>query len=122
MYWTNKAYRYGRIFHPQILLHEIIANLIMWRITSRNEQQHGWDKYPEIDDSAQSCPENPGGSLVLHYKNTEAGKQIKKDTELRILPVGDSITVGFLSDQKGGDGDGYRRQLKNDLSSTYRFI
>lgn len=53
---------------------------------------------------------------VLHFGNAPAGKQIAGGRELRILPVGDSITVGYLSDQ-GGDGDGYRRKLRDDLSS-----
>lgn len=33
-------------------------------------------------------------------------------TKLRILPVGDSITVGWLGD----DHNGYRKQLRSDLS------
>ena len=40
---------------------------------------------------------------------------IKSETELRILGVGDSITVGFLSERDGGDGNGYRFQLQRDL-------
>lgn len=56
---------------------------------------------------------------VLHYKNTTPGEQVAGGTELRILPVGDSITVGYNSDRNGGDGDGYRRQLRYDLSSKY---
>lgn len=53
----------------------------------------------------------------LTFKNTPPGKAIKPGTELRILPVGDSITCGFLSDLDGGDGNGYRLQLREDLSS-----
>lgn len=53
----------------------------------------------------------------LIFKNTPPGKAIKPGTELRILPVGDSITYGFLSGQDGGDGDGYRLRLREDLSS-----
>ncbi|OAA72425.1 lipolytic protein G-D-S-L family [Cordyceps fumosorosea ARSEF 2679] len=52
--------------------------------------------------------------MALQFRGTPAGKQIANGVKLRILPVGDSITVGFLSDV-GGDGDGYRRQLRNDL-------
>jgi hypothetical protein len=65
----------------------------------------------------------PGGGgtdgEVLEYKNTSPGQEIASGTELRILTVGDSITVGFLSDQDGGDGNGYRLELLNDLSSKY---
>ncbi|EYB22343.1 hypothetical protein FG05_13219 [Fusarium graminearum] len=62
------------------------------------------------------CPIKPTGNIVLKYKVTEPGEAVKKGTELRILPVGDSITVGYLSDRQGGDGNGYRGQLKKDLS------
>lgn len=50
--------------------------------------------------------------LPLQYGNAPAGQPVKPGTTLRILPVGDSITVGHLS----SDGNGYREKLKNDLS------
>lgn len=53
----------------------------------------------------------------LTFKSTPPGKAIKPGTELRILPVGDSITYGFPSDLDGGDGNGYRLRLREDLSS-----
>jgi hypothetical protein len=56
-------------------------------------------------------PIKPVDQLVLRYKHTQPSRQVQEDTELRILPIGDSITVGFLSDTHGGDGDGCRRQL-----------
>ncbi|EGX89576.1 lipolytic protein G-D-S-L family [Cordyceps militaris CM01] len=59
----------------------------------------------------------PDTSIVLHFKGTPAGNQIENGRELRILPVGDSITVGYGSDE-GGDGDGYRRKLRDDLSGN----
>ena len=40
------------------------------------------------------------------------GVAVKTGTELRILPVGDSITVGF----EDPNGDGYRFELLTDLS------
>ncbi|KAH8710509.1 putative endoglucanase X [Beauveria bassiana] len=52
---------------------------------------------------------------VMDFRNTPPGRKIESGVELRILPVGDSITVGFGS-EFGGDGDGYRRQLRDDLS------
>lgn len=57
------------------------------------------------------APANP-----LKLVNTAPGKPIKPGTELRILPIGDSITYGFLSDQGGGDGNGYRLRLRQLLS------
>ncbi|GKT42915.1 multidomain esterase [Colletotrichum spaethianum] len=51
---------------------------------------------------------------VLEYKSTPPGQVIKAGVKLRILPVGDSITVGFLS----SDGNGYRLELDEDLSAN----
>ncbi|UPK97767.1 hypothetical protein LCI18_008702 [Fusarium solani-melongenae] len=53
---------------------------------------------------------------VLNYTATEPGRPVKPGTKLRILCAGDSITSGLKSEQDGGDGDGYRRQLQKDLS------
>ncbi|KAJ0325561.1 hypothetical protein COL5a_007372 [Colletotrichum fioriniae] len=50
----------------------------------------------------------------LEYKATPAGQVIKDGVKLRILPVGDSITVGYLS----SDGNGYRLKLDEDLSAN----
>lgn len=57
---------------------------------------------------------NPSEKLDL-----VVGKAIKPGTELRILCAGDSITLGTLSDTGGGDGNGYRLQLRDDLSSEF---
>ncbi|KAH6949082.1 SGNH hydrolase-type esterase domain-containing protein, partial [Fusarium avenaceum] len=108
---------YGRVFHPQILLHELIANLVLFHVSNRRMQENDLEPEPLLDTSVASCPINPSdGKTVLKYKKVEAGEAVKKGTKLRILPVGDSITVGYLSDRKGGDGNGYRGQLKKDLS------
>ncbi|KEY72378.1 hypothetical protein S7711_01052 [Stachybotrys chartarum IBT 7711] len=67
--------------------------------------------------SAAPIARAPGNmTSVLRYREVEAGEAVKSGTKLRLLPVGDSITVGFLSDSDGGDGDGYRRRLEDDLS------
>ncbi|TID06709.1 putative endoglucanase X [Colletotrichum higginsianum] len=50
----------------------------------------------------------------LEYSSTPAGQVIKDGVKLRILPVGDSITVGFLS----SDGNGYRLKLDENLSAN----
>ncbi|TLD18180.1 hypothetical protein PspLS_10484 [Pyricularia sp. CBS 133598] len=57
------------------------------------------------------------GRSILRYRGTSPGQAVKPGTDLRILCAGDSITVGFLSDQNGGDGNGYREQLRENLSS-----
>ncbi|TDZ33051.1 Multidomain esterase [Colletotrichum spinosum] len=53
-------------------------------------------------------------SDALEYTGARAGQVIKENVKLRILPVGDSITVGFLS----SDGNGYRQKLQKDLSAN----
>ncbi|KAG5808825.1 hypothetical protein H9Q71_006708 [Fusarium xylarioides] len=107
---------YGRVFHPQILLHELIANLVLFEVSNCRMEENDMTPEPLLDTSVAQCPINPSGNIILKYKETEPGEAVKKGTELRILPVGDSITVGYLSDRKGGDGNGYRGQLKKDLS------
>ncbi|TIC96910.1 hypothetical protein CH35J_007763 [Colletotrichum higginsianum] len=62
-----------------------------------------------------------GDKLTL--KGVAPGQAVKPGTKLRILGVGDSITVGFLSERDGGDGNGYRLKLQQDLSSqTIQYI
>ncbi|TLS26370.1 hypothetical protein PpBr36_04916 [Pyricularia pennisetigena] len=56
------------------------------------------------------------GRSILRYRGASPGQPVKPGTDLRILCAGDSITVGFLSNQNGGDGNGYRQQLRNNLS------
>ncbi|CCF38733.1 carbohydrate esterase family 3 [Colletotrichum higginsianum] len=53
----------------------------------------------------------------MTLKGVAPGQAVKPGTKLRILGVGDSITVGFLSERDGGDGNGYRLKLQQDLSS-----
>ncbi|KAF6821435.1 bkrf1 encodes ebna-1 protein [Colletotrichum musicola] len=52
----------------------------------------------------------------LKFRAAKPGRAVKPGTILRILGVGDSITVGFLSDLEGGDGNGYRFSLRQNLS------
>ncbi|KAJ0274680.1 hypothetical protein CBS470a_011656 [Colletotrichum nupharicola] len=51
---------------------------------------------------------------ALNYTGAAAGQVIKDGVELRILPVGDSVTVGYLST----DGNGYRLKLQENLSAN----
>lgn len=53
-------------------------------------------------------------SLPLEYTSAPTGEVVKENTELRILCVGDSITVGDGS----SDWNGYRGELKALLSGT----
>ncbi|KAJ4415694.1 hypothetical protein N0V82_007187 [Gnomoniopsis sp. IMI 355080] len=107
---------YGRVFPPQILGHQIISNLVIYDMVNHNEMAHGLSSVPEMLE-INSCPYFPGDPDVLSYTGVDPGGAVKPGTELRIPCVGDSITVGFLSGQDGGDGNGYRLQLRNDLST-----
>jgi hypothetical protein len=57
--------------------------------------------------------EIPEENNFLSFKGTPPGEVVQDGVKLRILPVGDSITVGF---GKGTDGNGYRKRLGEDLS------
>lgn len=48
----------------------------------------------------------------VSFKGTPPGKVVQDGVKLRILSVGDSITVGF---GRGTDGNGYRKRLGHDL-------
>lgn len=52
------TYRYGRVFHPQVLLHEIIANLVLFEMSNDRETAAGFEELPR-DFSWDSCPYNP---------------------------------------------------------------
>ncbi|RSL89119.1 hypothetical protein CDV31_015944 [Fusarium ambrosium] len=60
-----------------------------------------------------SC-RSAGGKEILQYQKTQPGRAIKDGVKLRILCVGDSITAGFGDT----DGNGYRQQLRKDLSKN----
>ncbi|KAH7131681.1 SGNH hydrolase-type esterase domain-containing protein [Dactylonectria estremocensis] len=53
---------------------------------------------------------------LLTRTSVSPGKAVKPGTKLRILCVGDSITAGLLSGENGSNGNGYRLQLRDDLS------
>jgi hypothetical protein len=56
------------------------------------------------------------GHEVLYRSGFPGGIDMAGGADLRILTVGDSITAGFLSRDDGGDGNGYRKKLKDNLS------
>lgn len=51
-------------------------------------------------------------ALPMQFGNAAPGIKVGGGVKLRILPVGDSITVGWLGD----DHNGYRETLRLDLS------
>ncbi|KAK1983951.1 GDSL-like Lipase/Acylhydrolase [Colletotrichum cereale] len=68
-------------------------------------------RFPVVCTAALFGPLALAAGDVLEYKSTPPGQVIKEGVKLRILPVGDSITVGFAS----SDGNGYRLKLADDL-------
>ncbi|EXA38473.1 hypothetical protein NW761_007141 [Fusarium oxysporum] len=51
----------------------------------------------------------------LSFKSIPPGEVVQDGVKLRVLSVGDSITVGY---GKGTDGNGYRKRLGKDLSGN----
>ncbi|KAI9372873.1 fibronectin type III domain protein [Aspergillus egyptiacus] len=62
---------YGRVFHPQILLHQLIASLVVYEMTNKNEVDNGYPSIPETLE-VDSCPYVPGGG----GSNAGNGQQI----------------------------------------------
>ncbi|KAL8942560.1 MAG: hypothetical protein Q9216_001604 [Gyalolechia sp. 2 TL-2023] len=69
-----------------------------------------------------------GKDLTGRFKRSSClpnGKcvEVASGTELRILPLGDSITYGYQPRDDGNHGNGYRLQLQNALSgSKFLFV
>nr|UMZ45332.1 hypothetical protein [Paramyrothecium sp.] len=112
---------YGRVFHPHLLLHYFIANAVFFHVTNRRREENGFRAIPwEGDSSGGTCTIRPDeeGRSVLTPKAIKPGEAVKNGAKLRILPVGDSITVGWGSERLGGHGNGYRGHLKDNLSGN----
>ncbi|KAL2859377.1 SGNH hydrolase-type esterase domain-containing protein [Aspergillus pseudodeflectus] len=54
---------YGRVFHPQILGHQIIANLVLYHMTNDNAKRNAKPEAPETL-SLQTCPLIPAPAPV----------------------------------------------------------
>lgn len=46
---------YGRVFHPQILLHRIISNMVIWQMLNVLQKKNGAQGFPQTL-SIDSCP------------------------------------------------------------------
>ncbi|PYI01923.1 fibronectin type III domain protein [Aspergillus sclerotiicarbonarius CBS 121057] len=68
---------YGRVFHPQILLHELIAELVIYEMVNWNEQDNGYPAIPE-QFTFDSCPYYPptGSNATNGTNGTADGQQI----------------------------------------------
>ncbi|KAM0542975.1 hypothetical protein ACHAPJ_012532 [Fusarium lateritium] len=99
---------YGRVFHPQILLHQIISNLVMWHMMDVNAVSNGHQALPEELPAPDSCPIGYDGG----NQNTPApGDSDAPDFYARILPLGASIVWGVGS----SNGNGFRKPLRDGL-------
>ncbi|KAI8718199.1 SGNH-hydro domain-containing protein [Fusarium sp. LHS14.1] len=108
---------YARTFHPQILLHQVIANRIIFDMMSQNNKVNGYGELPRVTEMG-SCRADSGPTTYLTHQGAKTGELIQKGVKLRILPVGDSITYGRHEAGDGGDGNGYRGRLKEHLTQN----
>jgi lysophospholipase L1-like esterase len=95
-----------------VLLHELIANLILFEITNRGLEQAGIGMRPEFLDPIASCPlpsHDGGGGDLPGYDPDAPGAE--KPFYLRIMPLGASITAGVGTDPQNG----YRKPLRDQL-------
>ncbi|KAK2882542.1 hypothetical protein FQN49_000227 [Arthroderma sp. PD_2] len=49
---------YARVFHPQVLLHGLIANYVVFEMMNDNQRRHGFPEYP-TELSITTCPKPP---------------------------------------------------------------
>lgn len=71
------------------------------------------DSAIELRSSAEAaCQPDCDSQNALVFRTEPELTEARK---LRILCLGDSITVGYLSDSDGGDGNGYRLDLRDRL-------
>ncbi|KAH7114166.1 SGNH hydrolase-type esterase domain-containing protein [Dactylonectria estremocensis] len=108
---------YGRAFHPQVVLHKLIAERIIFEMINVNNANNGYEQLP-YGFAPLTCEIDRSPTPYLTHKGTTPGKAINSGINLRILGVGDSITRGIGS----SDGNGYRKRLKEDLSKNDVFF
>ena len=106
-FWSDFVGYYAKVFHPQSDYHHAIYRQMA--------NQYSSDRDPP---GTGSSPPGTSTGPTQPLETTGVGKGIavKAGTELRILPIGDSITVGF----EDPSGDGYRFELFNDLSGEFK--
>lgn len=62
-------------------------------------------------------PEKPATSAAVQYNGAASGQTVQGGKKLRILMIGDSITVGV-----GGDSNWNRRRIKENLGRAVTLI
>ncbi|KAL7920056.1 carbohydrate esterase family 3 protein [Trichoderma austrokoningii] len=111
---TSYPHRDGRFMSMKKLCSVTIA---AWHLLAVNAWVIQTDASQQLTSQLVMSQATSALPFPLTFKNTPPGKAIKPGTELRILPVGDSITYGFLSNLDGGDGNGYRLRLRENASN-----
>ncbi|KAF5646818.1 acetylxylan esterase [Fusarium sp. NRRL 52700] len=87
-----------------------LAGVIPYEITKDFANPKTGPRSKKITDT-----DTQGENYFLSFKGTPPGRVVQGGVKLRILSVGDSITVGF---GRGTDGNGYRKRLWKDLSGN----
>ncbi|KAK4222286.1 SGNH hydrolase-type esterase domain-containing protein [Podospora fimiseda] len=93
---------YGRVFHPTRLLHQLIANLVVWNMKNERAKANGRGPLVEHLESGGTCPitpTNPNNAPSFYA---------------RILPLGASIVTGWGSTPHP-NGYGFRKPLRDSL-------
>ncbi|KAJ6080564.1 hypothetical protein N7499_005438 [Penicillium canescens] len=95
---------YGRVFHPQILLHEIISALVVYNMVDKNEQDHGLPAIPETI-SFDSCPYYPssGSNSSDDSDDSNASSSQQIAVASYINPLGDPSAWEHLIDDYPSD-------------------
>jgi len=141
---TCACYRYGRVFHPQILLHKIIANLVIYNMVSRNAQSHGYGAVQEVA-TLDTCPyvppdsgSAPGAVPDPQYSDPHSSKNQQIALASYIHPLADpdawtrmlamdknKVSVLVANVLNGPDAklnDDWNTAIKNAVSSGKRII
>lgn len=65
------VHRYGRVFHPTILLHNIVANLVVYEMGNQNSITNGFNEVPE-DLNISVCHYSPPSTIAPPAAPTSA--------------------------------------------------
>ncbi|PYH81051.1 fibronectin type III domain protein [Aspergillus uvarum CBS 121591] len=91
---------YGRVFHPHVTLHELIANLVIYEMTNKNQVDHG---YPEIPEqfTLDSCPWTPVDVVDNDSGESAGGQQIALASYINPLadPAAWTRMIDYTSDK-----------------------
>lgn len=100
--------RYGRVFHPQIILHLIIKNLIIFEITNKNLVDHSQEPLPLIEPPMDTCPiESSPSEDIMNVPGWNYDGCYTDDWE-RTLPVAQPASTAMTPSVCAGLCSGHR--------------